>query len=102
LKEEALSSKSRKYSPELRAEVVRTVLETGATPAQVARDFGLVAETVRTWVRQEKEKARGSTPEAREVHDRARIAELERRVRELEDENAFLVKASAFFAGSQK
>ncbi|MEU0664283.1 transposase [Streptomyces lavendulocolor] len=97
-----MSSKSRKYSPELRAEVVKAVLETGATPAKVARDFGLVAETVRSWVRQEKEKARGSTPGAREASDRARIAELERRVRELEDDNAFLVKASAFFARNQK
>jgi len=77
-------------------------LETGASPAQVARDFGLVAETVRSWVRREKERGRGNTSEAHEAHDRARIAELERRVRELEDENAFLVKASAFFARNQK
>ncbi|WP_181024585.1 hypothetical protein [Rathayibacter rathayi] len=32
------------------------------------------------------------------VQDRARIKELERRVRELEEENLFLGKASAFFA----
>ncbi|MET9418810.1 transposase [Streptomyces klenkii] len=97
-----MSSKSRKYSPELRAEVVKAVLEAGATPAKVARDFGLVPETVRTWVRRHQEKNRGNTPDAREAHDRARIAELERRVRELEGENAFLVKASAFFARNQK
>jgi transposase len=88
-----LASKTSKYSPELRAEVVKTVLETGRSYAQVARDFGLVPETVRTWVRGEQDQARGNTPKARESHDRARISELERRVRELEQENSFLVKA---------
>ncbi|QCX82313.1 Transposase (plasmid) [Streptomyces sp. YIM 121038] len=96
-----MSRKSRKYSPELRAEVVKAVLETGNSPAKVAHDFGLLAETVRTWVRREGE-IPGNTPDAQEAHDRARIAELERRVRELEDENSFLVKASAFFARNQK
>jgi transposase len=61
-----LASKTSKYSPELRTEVVKTVLETGRSYAQVARDFGLVPETVRTWVRGEQDKARGNTPEARE------------------------------------
>jgi transposase len=96
-----LASKPQKYSPELRAEVVKTVLETGRTYGQVAREFGLVPETVRSWVRREKDKARGNTPEAREATDRARIAELERRVHELEQENAFLEKAAAFFAKKQ-
>jgi transposase len=96
-----LARKLQKYSPELRAEVVKTVLETGRTYGQVAKEFGLVPETVRTWVRREKDKAREKTPEARETANRARIAELERRVRELEQENAFLEKAAAFFAKKQ-
>lgn len=96
-----MTSKTSKYSPELRAEVVKTVLETGRTYGQVAREFGLIPETVRSWVRRDKDKARGNTPEAREASDRARIAELERRVRELEEENAFLGKAAAFFAKKQ-
>jgi transposase len=96
-----LASKTSKYSPELRAEVVKTVLETGRTYGQVAREFGLIPETVRSWVRRDKDKARGNTPEACEASDRVRISELERRVRELEEENAFLGKAAAFFARKQ-
>lgn len=86
-----------KYSPELRAEVVRAVIEGRRTYAAAARDFGLVAETVRNWVVAEK-KNPGKTAAARESIDRARLEEMERRVRELEQENAFLKKAAAFFA----
>ncbi|WP_020578871.1 transposase [Actinopolymorpha alba] len=78
-----MSNKPRKYSPELRAEVVAYVLDADHTPAQAARDFGLVAETVRNWVKAEKEQRLGNTEETREAGGRARISELERRVREL-------------------
>jgi transposase len=78
------------------------MMESRRTYADVARDFGLVAETVRNWVIAEKKRNRGTTDDAREAVDRARIAELERRVRELEQENAFLVKAAAFFAKGQR
>ena len=90
-----------KYSPELRAEVVKAVLEGRRTYAAAARDFGLVAETVRNWVVAEK-KNPGKTAATRESIDRARLEEMERRVRELEQENAFLKKAAAFFAREQR
>jgi transposase len=84
-----------KYSPELRTEAVKAVLDGRRTHAAVARDSGLVAETVRNWVIAEK-KNPGKTASARESIDRARLEEMERRVRELEQENAFLKKAAAF------
>ena len=90
-----------KYSSELRAEVVKAVLDGRRTYAAAARDFGLVAETVRNWVVAEK-KNPGNTAAARESIDRARLEEMERRVRELEQENAFLKKAAAFFAREQR
>lgn len=93
-----MANKPRKYSPELRAEVVKAVLDGDRTYAQVARDFDLVPETVRTWVKDAKEERLGKTPEARDAAARARVAELERRVRELEKENSFLKKCAAFFA----
>lgn len=97
-----MARKPGKYSPELRAEVVAAVIEGGRTYAEVARDFGLVAETVRNWVVTEKKKSLGGGDEAAGAIDRARTAELERRVRELEQENAFLKKAAAFFAREQR
>jgi transposase len=97
-----VTKKPAKYSPELRAEVVKAVVEGRRTYADVARDFGLVAETVRNWVVAEKKKNPGKSDEAREAVDRARVAEMERRIRELEQENAFLKKAAAFFAREQR
>lgn len=97
-----MTKKPAKYSPELRAEVVKAVVEGRRTYADVARDFGLVAETVRNWVVAEKKKNPGKSDEAREAVDRARVAEMERRIRELEQENAFLKKAAAFFAREQR
>ncbi|MBO0885307.1 MAG: transposase [Mycobacterium sp.] len=93
-----MASKPKRYSPELRAEVVKAVLEGDRNYAQVARDFDLVPETVRTWVKRAKEDRLGKTPEARDAAARARVAELERRVKELEQENSFLKKCATFFA----
>ena len=97
-----MATRPRQYAPELRAEVIKAVLEGDRGYTQVARDFGLVPETVRTWVKAAKEKGPGRTPQARDAIDRARLAELERRVKELEAENAFLAKATAFFARKQR
>lgn len=97
-----MTKKLAKYSPELRAEAVKAVIEGRRTYADVARDFGLVAETVRNWVVAEKKKNPGNSDEAREAIDRSRVAEMERRIRELEQENSFLKKAAAFFAREQR
>ncbi len=85
-----MAKKPARYSPELRAEAVKAVIEGQRSCADVARDFGLVAETVRNWVIAEKKMSSGGSGEARDAIERARMAELERRVRELEQENLFL------------
>ncbi|MGO1057479.1 transposase [Crossiella sp. CA198] len=97
-----MAKKAQRYSAELKAEVVQLVLGTGRGYGEVAREFGLVPETVRTWVINEKRKNQGHTEQALEVTERARVTEMERRIRELEQENAFLKKAAAFFAKEQR
>lgn len=93
-----MARKQRRYSPELRAEVVSTVLEGGLSYTEAARDFDLVPQTVHNWVAAEKKKR----AEERPAEAQSRVGELERRVRELEQENAFLKKAAAFFAKGQR
>ena len=71
----------------------------GPRIASVAREVGLGESVVGRWVKLERERrqaVREGRPDPRELE--AEITALRRRVRELEKENEFLGKASAFFA----
>lgn len=90
-------ARSSSYSPEFREEAVQLALKSEKPIAQVARDLELNPETLRTWVRRyEREHGTRTSPLA--VDERARLKELERRIREVEMENAFLKKCAAYFA----
>jgi transposase len=94
---------SRRYPPELKERAVRMVEETMAESGErwgvisrVARQLGIGEQTLRNWVERAEIDTRrrpGTTTE-----DKARIAELEKEVRELRRANAILKSASAFFA----
>ena len=89
----------RRFTPEYRRDGASLVLDTGSTIASVARDVGLGESVVGRWVKLERERrqaAQQGHPDPREME--AEITALRRRVRELEKENEFLGKASAFFA----
>ena len=89
----------RRFTPEYRRDVESLVLDTGSLFAYVARDVGLGESGVGRWVKLERERrqaVREGRPDPRELE--AEITALRRRVRELEKENEFLGKASAFFA----
>ena len=70
----------------------------GPRIASVAREVGLGESVVGRWVKLERERRQAAQgrPDPREME--AEITALRRRVRELEKENEFLGKASAFFA----
>ena len=90
----------RRFTPEYRRDVACLVLDTGSSIASVARDLGLGESVVGRWVKLERERrqaaVREGRPDPREME--AEITALRRRVRQLEKENEFLGKASAFFA----
>ena len=92
-----------RFSPEVRQRAVRMVLDHGGDHASqwaaigsIAAKIGCTAETLRTWVRQA-ERDRGQRPGAT-TEERERIRALEREVRELQQANEILRKASAYFA----
>ena len=68
-------------------------------PAEVRepRRTAVGTETLRVWVKKYRAENPGSEPPLT-VSERARLAELEREVRELKLEREFLGKAAAFFA----
>ena len=94
---------ARRYPDELRQRAVRMVLEvrkqTGehkGVIGRVARQLGVGTESLRTWVRQAE--IDGGQRSGTTTAEAARIAELEREVRELRRANEILKAASAFFA----
>jgi transposase len=95
--------KPQKYPEELRERAVRMVLEIREQSGEkhgvvtrVARELGVGAESLRSWVRQAEVDSgrRGGTTTA----DAERIAQLERENRELRRANDILKAASVFFA----
>ena len=63
----------------------------------MARELNINDTTLGFWVKAYRKKLSGQ-PLPPDMPDDERVRELERRVRELEMENAFLKKAAAYFA----
>ena len=88
-----------KYTPEFRDTAVRAVVDSSRPIVDVARELGLVEQTLRNWVAAHREKhGGGEKSDELTVSERARLRLLEKEVRELRMENEFLGKATAFFA----
>jgi transposase len=83
------------YPPEFRAEAVKLVR--GDTPiAQVARELGINAETLRLWVRQDD--VDGGRRDGLTRDERAELARLRRENRLLREGREILKRAAAIFA----
>lgn len=89
--------KKQSYSPEFRAEAVRLVIDTSRPIASVARELGLIDQTLGNWVKAWREEHADDEPELT-ASERIRLREAERELREIRLENEFLKKAAAYFA----
>lgn len=87
-----------KYSPEFREEAVLFALKSSKTVSEAARELELNPETLRGWVKKHQKQHERSPDAELSMGERARLKELERRIREVEMENAFLKKCAAYFA----
>jgi len=90
------------YSEQFRTEAVALFLSEKRTYDEVASQLGVSKTGLQRWVHAS-QKLGTSTPGNRrdtpvDTPDLAKYRELENRVRELEKENSFLKKVSAFFA----
>lgn len=93
----------RKYPDELRERATRLAVEARRDPAsaggaikRIADQLGVHPEALRTWVKQA-ETDDGVRPGPASA-EQARVAELEREVRELRRANQILRSAASFFA----
>ena len=90
--------KKRIYSTEYKAEVVDLVRQSGGNAAKVARQVNLTPQTVAAWVRQAAVDAGDGRPEQLTTADRAELAKLRKKNRDLRMEREFLKKISTWFA----
>ena len=84
------------YDPEFRARAIELVRTRGLSRAQVARDLGINAETLRLWIKQadiDAGQRAGLTTD-----EQAELTRLRRENRILREEREILKKAAAFFA----
>jgi len=91
--------KPKHYTPEFKEQAGRKVVDSSPSRsiAEVARELNVNDTTLGFWVKAYRRKLAGQ-PLPADMPDDERVRELERRVRELEMENAFLKKAAAYFA----
>ncbi|ACJ33554.1 Transposase [Anoxybacillus flavithermus WK1] len=98
-----MSIMTRRFDKEFKIHAVKLVVEEGKAVAQTARQLDISPKTLHKWVAGYKKDARHSfvgsgnlKPEDREKR------ELQKRIRDLEEENAILKKAMSIFAKNQK
>lgn len=82
-----------KYSDQFKAEAAAMVIELGKSQVVVCRELGVSKSALSKWVAD----ARGIVPTVRHSQP-GEVADLEREVKKLRQENEFLKKAAAFFA----
>ncbi|MGY3676478.1 transposase [Streptomyces sp. NBC_01320] len=92
------SNTSKRYTAEFKRDAVALALSSEKTVTEVARDLGVSPEGLRGWVKQAAVD-RGEGPVgALTSAEREELAQLRRKVRELEKTVDILGKATAFFA----
>lgn len=93
-----MKKQRRKFKPEYKAQLVRIVLETGKSVAEVAREHDVLPTSLYEWVERAKADAGVGRPETLTSAEREELQRLRRENRQLQMEREILKKATAFFA----
>ena len=89
---------SRNYQPEFKKKIVRLHLEEGRTLKGLAEEYGVSKAIISIWVKKFREECQ-TNEEAKADYDYMKEnLQLRKQLTELQKENEFLKKASAFFA----
>lgn len=94
---------AKNYDKEFKIYAVKQVVEEGKKAAEVSRELDIAQQTLSKWIMQYRQDAGQSFVGSGNLKSEDKgIKELEKRLRDLEEENAILKKATAIFAKSQK
>ena len=86
----------RTFSPEFRLESAQLVVDQNYSIREAATAVGVGHSTMDRWVRQLRDERDGRTPKATAMTpEQRRIKELEKRIRDIEEQNEILKKATA-------
>ena len=106
------ATRGRSYSDEYKENVIQLAINGDRTPRQVAKDLGIPPRTLYTWLQVRGLNGSSGRPadaprpvkskEDEVLALRAKVAELEREKRILEEDREILKKATAFFAKEQQ
>jgi transposase len=92
-----MKSQRRAFTPEFKDEAVKLVVNTGRPVARVARELGLIEQTLGHWVNAYRDRLEAGDPGLSES-ERIELLRLRKENNELKLDRAFLKKASLFFA----
>lgn len=94
---------TKKYDREFKLQTVRLIQEEGKSVAQVAREMGLHENTIYRWVAEFKQDGNQAFPSSGQLkpEDKA-LRDLQKRIRDLEEENEILKKAMHYFAKDRR
>jgi len=92
-----MKSQRRAFTPEFKDEAVKLVVNTARPVATVARELGIVEQTLSHWVKTYRDRLQDDDRELSES-ERIELLRLRKENNELKLDRAFLKKASLFFA----
>ena len=90
------------YSDEFKADAVALAASSGRPVALVAAELGISLAALKRWIKLSREGQEVDVRKPEVPVDTAKYKAMEVRLRELERENDFLKKVSAFFAKEQR
>jgi transposase len=93
----------RRYDAEFKKEIVKLYTSGNRGAQSLADEIGVHENTIYKWAEQFKTDPENAFPGSGRLKPEAdEVKRLERRVRELEEENAILKKAAAYFAKNSR
>lgn len=95
--ESGMNTKERKYTEEFKKQIVE-LYENGRTVIDLAREYGLVEQTIYKWIHRYEPFAKNEQGETVTLAD---VKAMQRRIADLEMENEILKKATAIFAKTE-
>jgi transposase len=94
---------TKKYDKEFKLQTVQMIEEEGKAVAQVARELGISDNTLYRWIAEYKQDGKQAFPGSGQLKpDDKAMRDLQKRIRDLEEENDILKKAMHYFAKDRR